>query len=160
MAGSQNLADFISHIYKKLFGGCRKVIRMAWDYIEMIAIYTPQFWVYGRTVPNLYTTLRCIRPERVKELLNLLFHVHMGNVLLNPCTAIYIWVLSCKVKVNQRLRYVHSCPELAILIMSTNSQNRTLKSVVLESFAKPNLACQFGSQGLVLTEDSSITNKE
>ena len=58
---------------------------------------------------------------------------------------------------DQSVRYIHSCPQLAILIkMSIN--NRSQKSVVLELSAKPNLNCHFSCTGLVLAEDSRTTD--
>ena len=50
-------------------------------------------------------------------------------------------------KINQPAKYNNSCLEIAILLkISTN--NPSWKLLVLESFVKPSLGCQFGSQGL------------
>ena len=48
-------------------------------------------------------------------------------------------------QINQYVRYVHSCPQLAILIkMGKNHPSQ--KSVVLESSAKPKLRREFGGR--------------
>ena len=73
------------------------------------------------------------------------------RMCISPATPLqcYTQTISCKVKVNRCFTYyVHSSPELVILI-PTSTTNPIRKSVVLESSAKPSIGCLFGGQGML-----------
>ena len=78
----------------------------------------------------------------------------IGNSHLDARTLLSLNPLNCCGQVTQSIRYVYSCPELAILI-KMNTHNASGKALVILIFCqtKPWLPFQFG-----LAEDSRTTN--